>query len=114
MKKIFTGAETVNDIFRQIESGKVWDRNIGEQRTKQSNRPLYQAKHIVSTFADKVNLNRFVNAVLTHNEKSLIMHLGKVDADEAVAIKEATGYDVSNYEHVWRSNDVDMHKNVME
>lgn len=106
MKKIFTGAETVNDIFRQIESGKVWDRNIGEQRTKQSNRPLYQAKHIVSTFADKVNLNRFVNAVLTHNEKSLIMHLGKVDADEAVAIKEATGYDVSNYEHVWRSNDV--------
>ena len=36
MKKIFTGAETVNDIFRQIESGKVWDRNIGEQRTKQA------------------------------------------------------------------------------
>lgn len=106
MRKIFTVAETVNDIFRQIESGKVWERNIGEQRTKQSNRPLYQAKHIVSTFADKVNLNRFVNAVLTHNEKSLIMHLGKVDADEAVAIKEATGYDVSNYEHVWRSNDV--------
>lgn len=106
MKKIFTGAETVNNIFRQIESGRVWERNVREQGTKQSNQPLYQAKHIVSTFADKINLNRFVNAVLTHNEKSLIMHLGKVDADEAVAIKEATGYDVSNYEHVWRSNDV--------
>lgn len=106
MKKIFTGAETVNDVFRQIESGRVWERNVREQGTKQSNQPLYQAKHIVSTFADKINLNRFVNAVLTHNEKSLIMHLGKVDADEAVAIKEATGYDVSNYEHVWRSNDV--------
>ena len=106
MKKIFTGTETVNNIFRQIESGRVWERNVREQGTKQSNQPLYQAKHIVSTFADKINLNRFVNAVLTHNEKSLIMHLGKVDADEAVAIKEATGYDVSNYEHVWRSNDV--------
>lgn len=106
MKKIFTGVETVNDVFRQIESGRVWERNVREQGTKQSNQPLYQAKHIVSTFADKINLNRFVNAVLTHNEKSLIMHLGKVDADEAVAIKEATGYDVSNYEHVWRSNDV--------
>lgn len=106
MKRIFTRTETVNDIFRQIESGKVWERNVREQGTKQSNQPLYQAKHIVSTFADKINLNRFVNAVLTHNEKSLIMHLGKVDADEAVAIKEATGYDVSNYEHVWRSNDV--------
>lgn len=106
MKKIFTGTETVNNIFRQIETGRVWERNVREQGTKQSNQPLYQAKHIVSTFADKINLNRFVNAVLTHNEKSLIMHLGKVDADEAVAIKEATGYDVSNYEHVWRSNDV--------
>ncbi|NME19034.1 LPD38 domain-containing protein [Megasphaera elsdenii] len=106
MKKIFTGTETVNNIFRQIESGRVWERNVREQGTKQSNQPLYQAKHIVSTFADKINLNRFVNAVLTHNEKSLIMHLGEVDADEAVAIKEATGYDVSNYEHVWRSNDV--------
>lgn len=106
MKKIFTGTETVNNIFRQIESGRVWERNVREQGTKQSNQPLYQAKHIVSTFADKINLNRFVNAVLTHNEKSLIMHLGKVDADEAVAVKEATGYDVSNYEHVWRSNDV--------
>lgn len=27
MKKIFTGAETVNDVFRQIESGEVWERN---------------------------------------------------------------------------------------
>jgi hypothetical protein len=27
MKKIFTGAETVHDVFRQIESGKVWERN---------------------------------------------------------------------------------------
>lgn len=27
MRKIFTGVETVNDIFRQIESGEVWERN---------------------------------------------------------------------------------------
>ena len=27
MKKIFNGAETVNDVFRQIESGEVWERN---------------------------------------------------------------------------------------
>lgn len=27
MRKIFTGMETVNDVFRQIESGEVWERN---------------------------------------------------------------------------------------
>lgn len=27
MRKIFTGVETVNDVFRQIESGEVWERN---------------------------------------------------------------------------------------
>lgn len=27
MRNIFTGVETVNDVFRQIESGEVWERN---------------------------------------------------------------------------------------
>lgn len=34
MRKIFTGAETVNDIFRQIESGKVWNRETGNVSPK--------------------------------------------------------------------------------
>ncbi len=34
MKTIITGAETVNDIFRQIESGKVWERETGDVSQK--------------------------------------------------------------------------------
>lgn len=34
MRKIFTGVETVNDIFRQIESGKVWNRETGNVSPK--------------------------------------------------------------------------------
>lgn len=41
MKKIFTGVETVNDIFRQIESGKVWEREANEQNTNNINGEKY-------------------------------------------------------------------------
>lgn len=34
MKKIFTGAETVNDVFRQIESGEVWERGARDNNER--------------------------------------------------------------------------------
>lgn len=106
IKSIFTRAETVHDVFRQIESGKVWERGVNKQKAEQFSQPLYKLKHIVGSFKDKEKLNKFVNTVLTHGQKSLVMHLGIVNADEAKAIKKFTGYDVNGYEHVWRGNDV--------
>lgn len=32
MRKILTGVETVNDVFRKIESGKVWERETGREK----------------------------------------------------------------------------------
>lgn len=106
IKSIFTRAETVHDVFRQIESGKVWERGVSKQKAERFSQPLYKLKHIVGSFTDKEKLNKFVNMVLTHGQKSLVMHLGIVNADEAKAIKKFTGYDVNGYEHVWRGNDV--------
>lgn len=106
IKSIFTRAETVHDVFRQIESGKVWERGVNKQKAERFSQPLYKLKHIVGSFTDKEKLNKFVNTVLTHGQKSLVMHLGIVNADEAKAIKKFTGYDVNGYEHVWRGNDV--------
>lgn len=106
IKSIFTRAETVHDVFRQIESGKVWERGVSKQKAERFSQPLYRLKHIVGSFTDKEKLNKFVNTVLTHGQKSLVMHLGIVNADEAKAIKKFTGYDVNGYEHVWRGNDV--------
>ena len=106
IKSIFTRAETVHDVFRQIESGKVWERGVNKQKAERFSQPLYKLKHIVGSFTDKEKLNKFVNTVLTHGQKSLVMHLGVVNADEAKAIKKFTGYDVNGYEHVWRGNDV--------
>lgn len=106
IKSIFTRAETVHDVFRQIESGKVWERGVSKQKAERFSQPLYKLKHIVGSFTDKEKLNKFVNTVLTHGQKSLVMHLGIVNADEAKAIKKFTGYDVNGYEHVWRGNDV--------
>lgn len=106
MRRIFTGVETVHDVFRQIESGEVWERGVNKQKAERFSQPLYKLKHIVGSFTDKEKLNKFVNTVLTHGQKSLVMHLGIVNTDEAKAIKKFTGYDVNGYEHVWRGNDV--------
>lgn len=106
MRRIFTGVETVHDVFRQIESGEVWERGVNKQKAERFSQPLYKLKHIVGSFTDKEKLNKFVNTVLTHGQKALVMHLGIVNTDEAKAIKKFTGYDVNGYEHVWRGNDV--------
>lgn len=106
MRRIFTRVETVHDVFRQIESGEVWERGVNKQKAERFSQPLYKLKHIVGSFTDKEKLNKFVNTVLTHGQKSLVMHLGIVNTDEAKAIKKFTGYDVNGYEHVWRGNDV--------
>lgn len=97
MQVILTRTENVHNVFRKIESGEVWSRKASE-----SNKSLYNIKKAVNTS----KLINFVNIVLKNKNKKLRYVLGKVSHIEAEKIKEATGYDVNGYTHIWKSNDV--------
>lgn len=73
MRKIFTGVETVNDIFRQIESGKVWERgaNNSNQRGSYSVYAKRKLKEDMQTFAKKID--DFMNHKLSSNEYVRVM-----------------------------------------
>lgn len=73
MRKIFTGAETVNDIFRQIESGKVWERsaNNSNQRGSHSVYAKRKLKEDMQAFAKKID--DFMNHKLSSNEYVRVM-----------------------------------------
>lgn len=73
MKKIFTGAETVNDVFRQIESGEVWERgaNNSNQRGSYSVYAKRKLKEDMQAFAKKID--DFMNHKLSSNEYVRVM-----------------------------------------
>lgn len=73
MKKIFTGAETVNDVFRQIESGKVWERGVNNsnQRGSYSVYAKRKLKEDMQAFAKKID--DFMNHKLSSNEYVRVM-----------------------------------------
>nr|DAE69725.1 MAG TPA: PLxRFG domain protein [Caudoviricetes sp.] len=73
MRKIFTGVETVNDIFRQIESGKVWERgaNNSNQRGSYSVYAKRKLKEDMQAFAKKID--DFMNHKLSSNEYVRVM-----------------------------------------
>ena len=73
MKKIFTGAETVNDVFRQIESGEVWERgaNNSNQRGSYSVYAKRKLKEDMQAFAKKID--DFMNHKLLSNEYVRVM-----------------------------------------
>lgn len=73
MKKIFTGVETVNDVFRQIESGKVWERGVNNsnQRGSYSMYAKRKLKEDMQAFAKKID--DFMNNKLPSNEYVRVM-----------------------------------------
>lgn len=73
MKRIFTRTETVNDIFRQIESGKVWERgaNNSNQRGSYSVYAKRKLKEDMQAFAKKID--DFMNHKLSSNEYVRVM-----------------------------------------
>ena len=73
MKKIFTGAETVNDVFRKIESGEVWERgaNNSNQRGSYSVHAKRKLKEDMQAFAKKID--DFMNNKLPSNEYVRVM-----------------------------------------
>ncbi|WP_444309973.1 LPD38 domain-containing protein [Megasphaera sp.] len=92
MKKIFTGAETVNDIFRQIESGKVWERDArgnnerryAARQDGQEEAPV-KPQDIIDAINDIVHI--YEGSRLTDKERKELRESSKFDPDQKQAVR---------------------------
>ena len=73
MKKIFTGAENVHNVFRKIESGEVWERNANnsDQRASYSMYAKRKLKEDMQAFAKKID--DFMSGKLSSNDYVKVM-----------------------------------------
>ena len=92
MRKIFTGAETVNDIFRQIESGKVWGRDARDNNERryaarqedQEGVPV-KPQDIIDAINDIVHI--YEGSRLTDKERKELRESSKFDPDQKQAVR---------------------------
>ena len=92
MRKIFTGAETVNDIFRQIESGKVWERGARDNNERryaarqddQEEAPV-KPQDIIDAINDIVHI--YEGSRLTDKERKELRESSKFDPDQKQAVR---------------------------
>ena len=92
MRKIFTGVETVNDIFRQIESGKVWERDARDNNERryaarqdgQEEAPV-KPQDIIDAINDIVHI--YEGSRLTDKERKELRESGKFDPDQKQAVR---------------------------
>lgn len=92
MRKIFTGAETVNDIFRQIESGRVWEREVNEQNTNNINGEKYYSirkqDEKISRDAKKKLMKHVEIAQKKADEKDIGVHRTFLQSPSRIAEKK--------------------------
>ncbi|MFV0616911.1 LPD38 domain-containing protein [Megasphaera sp. WILCCON 0056] len=92
MREIFTGAETVNDIFRQIESGKVWERGARDNSERryaarqddQEEAPV-KPQDIIDAINDIVHI--YEGSRLTDKERKELRESSKFDPDQKQAVR---------------------------
>lgn len=92
MRKIFTGAETVNDIFRRIESGKVWGRGARDNNERryavrqedQEEAPV-KPQDIIDAINDIVHI--YEGSRLTDKERKELRESSKFDPDQKQAVR---------------------------
>lgn len=96
MKKILTGAETVNDVFRQIESGEVWERKANSkdnqarysirqtQDSGQEEAPV-KPQDIIDAINDIVHI--YEGSRLTDKERKELRESSKFDPDQKQAVR---------------------------
>lgn len=92
MRKIFTGAETVNDIFRQIESGNVWGRGARDNNERryavrqedQEEAPV-KPQDIIDAINDIVHI--YEGSRLTDKERKELRESSKFDPDQKQAVR---------------------------
>lgn len=96
MKKIFTGAETVNDVFRQIESGEVWERkanskdnqarySIRQTQDSEQEEALVKPQDIIDAINDIVHI--YEGSRLTNKERKELRESSKFDPDQKQAVR---------------------------
>jgi N12 class adenine-specific DNA methylase len=92
MKKIFTGAETVNDVFRQIESGEVWEQGARDNNERryairqddQEEAPV-KPQDIIDAINDIVHI--YEGSRLTDKERKELRESSKFDPDQKQAVR---------------------------
>lgn len=96
MRKIFTGAETVNDVFRQIESGEVWERKANSkdnqarysirqtQDSGQEEAPV-KPQDIIDAINDIVHI--YEGSRLTDKERKELKEANQFDPDQKRAVR---------------------------
>ena len=92
MRKIFTGVETVNDIFRQIESGKVWGRDARDNNERryavrqddQEEAPV-KPQDIIDAINDIVHI--YEGSRLTDKERKELKEASQFDPDQKQAVR---------------------------
>lgn len=92
MRRIFTGVETVNDIFRQIESGKVWGRDARDNnerryavRQDDQEEALVKPQDIIDAINDIVHI--YEGSRLTDKERKELRESSKFDPDQKQAVR---------------------------
>lgn len=94
MRKIFTGAETVNDVFRQIESGEVWERqsnsednqahySIHQTQDSEQEETLVKPQDIIDAINNIVHI--YEGSRLTDKERKELRESSKFDPDHKQA-----------------------------
>lgn len=92
MRKIFTGVETANDIFRQIESGKVWKRGVRDNNERryairqddQEEAPV-KPQDIIDAINNIVHI--YEGSRLTDKERKELRESSKFDPDQKQAVR---------------------------
>lgn len=92
MKRILTRTETVNDIFRQIESGKVWKRDARDNNERryaarqdgQEEAPV-KPQDIIDAINDIVHI--YEGSRLTDKERKELRESSKFDPDQKQAVR---------------------------
>lgn len=96
MRKIFTGVETVNDVFRQIESGEVWERqsnskdnqarySIRQTQDSEQEETLVKPQDIIDAINDIVHI--YEGSRLTNKERKELRESSKFDPDQKQAVR---------------------------
>ena len=96
MKTIFTGAENVNDVFRKIESGEVWERqsNSKDNQARYSIRQTQDSgqeeapvkpQDIIDAINDIVHI--YEGSRLTNKERKELRESSKFDPDQKQAVR---------------------------
>ena len=102
----FTGVENVHNIYRKIEAGAVWKRDV-KGRFASTETPVFSVKDIVPQEVFK-RADEFIHQSLLNLNANKMLGLWVISKEEAYKIKRAAGLplDLTGYKHVLVADDI--------